>query len=194
MEIILFLYENNLIRSTLPEEKRLNLDGADLSNGIEFRRSLTNRCILNYLYLPNVFASNIIFDGCELEGSIFSGSILSQSHFINCSLENSSFVESSLHQTNFHNSDLDKSNFTGAALIETTFFDGIFQQVDLTNADLFRSNITNTDLLNYFNTSKANIFANTRFPNGSFSYIDSSQLVKDGGAEIEVCQRDAHYP
>ena len=67
-EIIIFLYENNLIRSTLSEEKRLNLDGADLSNGVEFRRSITNRCILNYLYLPGVFASNIIFDGCELEG------------------------------------------------------------------------------------------------------------------------------
>jgi hypothetical protein len=139
--------------------------------------------------LPGVFASDIIFAGCELEGSIFSRSILTQSQFINCSLEKSSFIESSLHQTIFHNTDLDRTNFSGAVLTEMTFFDGIFQQVDLTNADLFRSNLTNSELNIFFNTSKANIFANTRFPNGSFSYIDSQQLVKDGGGELEVRKR-----
>ncbi len=186
-EIILFLYENNLIRSTLPIEKRLDLDGADLSDGIQFRRSITNRCILNHLYLSGVFASNILFDGCELEQSIFDRSILSQSQFINCSLENSSFIESFLHQTNFHNTDLDRTNFTGAILTETTFFNGIFQQVDLTNADLFQSNLTDKQLQIFFNTTKKNILFNTCFPNGSFSYIDSKQLVKNGGAELQVC-------
>jgi uncharacterized protein YjbI with pentapeptide repeats len=85
---------------------------------------------------------------------------------------------------------LDQSNFTGALLTKTKFFDGIFQQVDLTNADLFESNLTDVELNIFFNTTKANLFLNTRFPNGSFLYIDSAQLVKDGGAELQVRMRD----
>lgn len=185
-EIILFLYENNLIRSTLPIEKRLDLDGADLSNGLVFRYTTKNRCILNYLYLVGVFASNIIFDGCELIGSIFDRSILSQSQFINCSLEKSFFVESNLHQTNFLYTDLDENNFTSAILTETRFYEGIFRQIDLKNADLFRSNLTDKELFDLFNTKRQNILMNTRFPNGSFPIIDSKQLVKDGGAELQV--------
>jgi uncharacterized protein YjbI with pentapeptide repeats len=97
-------------------------------------------------------------------------------------------MESILHQTNFHHSDLDRSNLRGAILTETTFFDGIFQQVNLTNADLSDSNLTDKELSIFFKTTKANFFLNTRFPNGSFSYIDSRQLVRDNGAELEVCK------
>ncbi len=87
------LYEKNFIRSTIPIEKCIDLNGADLSDGIQFCRSITNRCILNHLYLSSVFALDIFFDGCELEGSKFDRSILIESRLQNYSLENSFFPQ-----------------------------------------------------------------------------------------------------
>lgn len=77
------------------------MDGADLSVGVQFRRTSTNRCIFTELYLPRLFVSDIMFDGCELEGAVVDESVLSRGQFINCSVAKTSFNSTILKETSY---------------------------------------------------------------------------------------------
>jgi uncharacterized protein YjbI with pentapeptide repeats len=79
-EVILFLYENGLIRTNSPIP--VNLQGADLT-GVKFVRSATFLCDLNNLYLAGVLADNIVFDGCEFKGCVFNRASLNGAKFLN---------------------------------------------------------------------------------------------------------------
>jgi uncharacterized protein YjbI with pentapeptide repeats len=84
-DLILFLYEQGLIRIDIPFEQRLNLHGADL-NHIEFKN-----INLVYLYLSGVIASNSLFSHCQLKHANFQGSMMDRSRFVACSLDKSTF-------------------------------------------------------------------------------------------------------
>ncbi|CAF1638938.1 unnamed protein product, partial [Rotaria sordida] len=182
-EIIFFLYENKLIREDVPEAERLDLDGADLTS-VRFTRSSTRRCILPNLYLPGVVALDIVFDGCRLMDSVFNGGTFNRSQFISCSLGQTQFIDTSLDYATFLGSDLDGVNFKGTLLTNTKFLDTFVQNLTLINTDMLGSNMNDSDIILPY-TERPNYIINTRFPNGSFSNIDSKQLVIDGGAEIE---------
>ena len=189
-DVILFLYENGLLRHDRPPN--VDLRGANL-NEIKFVRSSTEACDLGYLYLPGVYAEKIVFNGCSLEGAIFENSSLVGARFDACYLMRSSFSNANLTRSQFHDSQLYATNFTDAVLVESSMESGFFQQVDFTNADLHRNCISD-QLLNPVANGGTfpNIFLNTRFPNGSFSEIDTKNLATDGRAEPLVRYWLAH--
>ena len=79
-----------------------------------------------------------------------------------------------------------KINFSYANLREAKCISGPNPQgVDFTNADLYRSDITETHISFNFEF-EYNTLLNTRFPNGSFSAIDSRQLFQDYSFELSV--------
>ncbi|CAF2630368.1 unnamed protein product [Rotaria sp. Silwood2] len=190
-EIIIFLYENKLIRADVPEAERLNLDGADLTS-VRFARSSNHRCVLPNLYLPGVVAFDIVFDSCRLMNSVFNEGTFNRSHFIGCSLGQTRFIDASLDNATFLDSDLDGVNFQGALLTNTKFMNAFVQNLILINTDMLGSNMNDSDIM-VPATRKPNNILNTRFPNGSFSEIESKQLVTDGGAELEVCPEECLF-
>ncbi len=180
-EVIVFLYENDLIRANSP--KPVNLRGADLI-GVQFVRSASFLCDLNNLYLAEVLADNIVFDGCELERSVFNGASLNGAKFLNSHARYSSYEGAYMVRFAFNLTTTLGSNFASADLRNTSFSRVFLVQVNCTNTDLFGSDLTEDEL-----KSNPNIYINTRFPNGSFSAIDTKQLVMDGGAEINVSKQ-----
>ncbi|CAF0944471.1 unnamed protein product [Adineta ricciae] len=174
-DVILFLYENGLIRHD--KQPILHLDGADLS-GIRFEKSSMTICNLSHLFLPSIYAENMIFYGCFLYSAVFNNALMSSTKFYSCNMAYSSFVETNLTDAQFHDVQLFGTDMIGAALIRTSIIGGIFQNVNLTNTDLYHSNIN--DQLLYPITIGGiapNTFLNTRFPNGSFSNIQTDNLV-----------------
>lgn len=179
-DIILFLYENYLIRSNYPE-LALDLSTADLNN-CQFKHP----CKLEYLYLPNVLADSIVFNRCKLRRAVFNGSSMVGANFIYSHASGAYFDGVNLTNAIFTKTNNLKINFANAILVRTSFNNGPnLQNVNLMNADLFQSDLTDEQFaFVYF--SQSNTLLNTRFPNGSFSPIDSSQLIRDGGAELSV--------
>lgn len=179
-EIIFFLYENELIRADAPPEFRVNLHGANLKD-VKFIHSSELDCELSYLYLPGVFASNILFSGCKLSFAVFNNAIMSNSRFINSNLDKAHLVATNLDEAHFQNSHLAWTNFERASLVRSTFLHGELQYIDFTNADLLGSNIPDTAM-----AFRGHIFLNARYPDGTFKEVNSFNLVQDGGAEEGV--------
>lgn len=176
-EVILFLYENGLIRTS--SSNTVNLRGVDLK-GVQFVRSASFRCDLNDLYLAEVLADNILFDGCQLQRSVFNGASLNGAKFFNSITSNSRYEGADMVQAVFNLTNKYGSNFASADLRNASFSSN-FQKNNFTNTDLFGSDQTEKGM-----SGGNNIIINTRFSNGSFSAIDTKQLVMDGGAEIMV--------
>ncbi|CAF4630146.1 unnamed protein product [Rotaria socialis] len=184
-EIILFLYENELIQNNkCPIEELVALDNGDLI-GIEFKHSMTFRCELVNLYLASILVSNIIFNDCQLRNADFNGASMVQATFNDSIMSSGNFMNSDLTGASFNENNMRNIKFAGATLTRARICNSILEQVDFTNADLIESN-ANIDQLMIPIGEKANIFINTRFPNGSFSAINRSQLILDGSAE-EMC-------
>jgi uncharacterized protein YjbI with pentapeptide repeats len=183
-DVIIFLYENGLLRQDRPPH--VDLHGADL-NGMKFFKSSTQACDLNHLYLPGIYAENIIFDSCLLINGIFDNAQMIGAQFHSCNLVSSSFINANLSQAQFHGNNLLGGNFTSASLIQSSIEAGYFQKLDLTNVDLYQSRI-NDKIINpsEFDKLPPNIFRNTRYPNGSFSIIKTNDLVINGQADSEV--------
>ena len=187
-DIIFYLYANKLIRNDLPPEFRLDLRGADL-NGVEFVKSGKGSCILNDIFLSGILASNIVFSGCELDRSNFEGSIMVQSQFYNCSLGFAKLSDVNLEYAVFQGNMFWRTIFAGSSLLRSSFAHSTLFFVDFTNTDIFGSNITTDQLFGVHSTNiTTNIVRNLRLPNGSVM-MQSSQLVKDGGAEQEVKEK-----
>jgi len=111
-------------------------------------------------------------------GAKFINSYVSGSHFDSVNLTNAIFK-----QTNNL-----RINFANAILVRSSFRDGPnLQNANLMNADLFESDLTDKQL-SFIHSNQINNLLNTRFPNGSFGAINSSQLILDGGAELSVSE------
>jgi len=178
-DIIFFLYNHELNRKNKSENQRVLLNGADLTD-VHFIRSTSMNCDLHNVYLPSILAKNIIFDGCDLSGAVFDNAWMVGAKFIGSLMDSSEFYKANLTEATFHGGNINRINFSHSSLVNSKFSGLAPSQADFTNADLLYSDLTNRGLL----TSKTLI--NTRFPNGSFSAVDSSQLIIDGGAESSV--------
>ena len=182
--VIRFLYENRLLRSN--ESMRLDLRGANL-NGIRFSKSSTTSCHLMHLYLPGVYAENIVFDGCFLYSAVFDDASMTGAHFHACNLMSATFLSTNLSQAQFDGNQLYESNFLGAQLTQSTITGGIFQSIDLTNADLYQSSVSHQLLFPpVVGGLGPNTFVNTRHPDGSYIHIDTKNLIVDGQAQSQV--------
>jgi uncharacterized protein YjbI with pentapeptide repeats len=183
-DIILFLYENHLLRHD--QTPTINLRGADLT-GMKFIKSSTEACNFPFLYLPGVYAQNIIFNGCTLPAAVFNDASMTGTRFSSCNLFGSNFTNANLTKAQFRDNYLYGANFTGASLIQSSILGGIFQNVDLINVDLYQSDISNDLLYQTINVGiSPSIVLNTRYPNGSFSYINSNDLILHDRAQSQV--------
>jgi uncharacterized protein YjbI with pentapeptide repeats len=191
-DIILFLYESRLLRTDVPKTQRLDLAGADLSD-TQFIGSLPSPLVLNYLYLSGVKATNIVFHWCQLRNAVFDYSSMPNIKLIKVSITNASFRQVYAPDGTMQHVVFCRNHFFGSVIVRMHYISNVYLK-DPTN-------FTNTDLLNNFLTFDDRptdltqhlidpfiIIKNARLPDGSFHYIDSSDLVIDGGAEQGVCE------
>jgi uncharacterized protein YjbI with pentapeptide repeats len=166
-DIILFLYNNELV----------NLKGADLTN-VQFFHSASMTCNLRDLYLPFILASKIVFDGCDIDNAVFDNSSMIEAKFIRSHMDSTRFYNANLTIATFQENNMYRPNFSHTNLMYSKFSESKPVLADFTNANLRHSDLTGRDLWDTRHT-----LINTRYPNGSFSAVDSSQLIIDGGAE-----------
>ncbi|CAF1496397.1 unnamed protein product, partial [Adineta steineri] len=187
-DIILFLHESRLIRSDIPDTERLNLISADLQN-VQFLGSPDTPYQLDYIYLPGIYAPNIVFSWCSLKYAVFDHASMSNVQILNSTISYSSFYQINAPNAIIGDIIFHRNNFSNAILIGTHFAGiiGWKEGVFLTNADLFVSYTFEESALNFHNYDINSLnFQNLRFPDGSFRSIDSSNLIDDGGAEKGV--------
>lgn len=187
-DVILFLYESGLLRSDIPVEQRLNLEGADVS-GIEFVGSPSSRFNLKNLYLRGIHASNVVFRWCHLDGAVFDEATLEYTAIFDSTISRASFRRINGQNLCMSNIILSENDFSGSKIpgiiLKTAVY--FWGAVDLTNANLFSGTmpdhiyLTRSMLMN-----DGIITTNARFPDGSFGRIDSSDLVADGDLEESV--------
>ncbi|CAF1659456.1 unnamed protein product [Rotaria magnacalcarata] len=182
-DVFLFLYESRLIRHDITP--RIDIRGADFS-GIKLVQSSTQVCDLPFLYLPGVIAENAIFDGCTLTFAVFESASMVGSKFLLNDIALTNFQNTNLNKATFRDNQMYEAKFTGADISQSFIGDGVYQNVDFTNVDLYQSVIGNS-LLNPppFIGLKPVILLNTRLPDGTFSIIDSQNLLMHGRAETE---------
>ncbi|CAF4137134.1 unnamed protein product, partial [Rotaria magnacalcarata] len=182
-DVFLFLYESRLIRHDITP--RIDIRGADFS-GIKLVQSSTQVCDLPFLYLPGVIAENATFDGCTLTFAVFESASMVGSKFLLNDIALTNFQNTNLNKATFRDNQMYEAKFTGADLSQSFIGDGVYQNVDFTNVDLYQSVIGNS-LLNPppFIGLKPVILLNTRLPDGTFSIIDSQNLLMHGRAETE---------
>ncbi|CAF1551814.1 unnamed protein product [Adineta steineri] len=179
-DVILFLYNYELIRRDKPESQRVILKGADLTDA-HFIRSNSMNCDLRNIYLNSVLASNIVFERCDLNYAVFENASIVGAKFIGSLMEGVRFHKANLTDAIFDGSNVYKVKFFHAILINVKFFGIKPVSADFTNADLLNSGLTRKDI-----SATTHTFLNTRYPNGSFSVVNNTQLIVDGGAEKRV--------
>jgi uncharacterized protein YjbI with pentapeptide repeats len=177
-DIILFLYERNLIQNN-----QLNLHGADLNN-VE----LTCPHDFHHLHLSGVFWSNAIFTNCQLTSAVFDQSYMINARFINSTLRHASFIQTNLDNSHFIQTIILNVNFDRASLIQADFLQAdIVQGNNFTNADLYQAKLTNDQIEGKKISIINHDFSRARFPNGSFGLLNSKEnLIINGDAEMEV--------
>lgn len=177
-DILLFLYERNLIQSN-----QLDLHGADLSH-IE----LTCPYDFHHLQLSGVYLSKAIFINCRLLYANFDQANLFNARFINSSIQYASFIRAKLDYSYFTQTIVMYVNFNGSSLIQADFLQAkIFQGNNFRNADLYQAKLTEDQLKGKENSIIEHNFNNARFPNGSFGLFNPTEsLVLNGNAETEV--------
>jgi uncharacterized protein YjbI with pentapeptide repeats len=90
-------------------------------------------------------------------------------------------------EANFDQAYLSETDFKGASLQRANFDHAEIMMVDFTNADLLDGyNLTDEKLQARPDYGDAIILTNARFSNGIFGHINSSNLVVNGYAELEV--------
>lgn len=188
-EIIIFLYENELIRNDkYSVDELIALDNGDVTE-VDFVHSTTFKCRLNNLYLSNILGSGMTFYNCHLRDVDFSGASMIRTTFNSSILSFGKFINADLTESIFEGNNMQKVNFSSATLTRMKFGNSVLKKVDFTNADLIGSDL-NVDTLTNLSSENLNVFINTRLPNGTFSIIDSSQLIRDGSAELMVSKNN----
>ena len=108
---------------------------------------------------------------------MFDNASMSLAKFVSCSLWNAQFVQSNLTGAQFEGNHLSTSNFSGAYLSQSSIKSGFFRTVNLANTDLYQSDIADEMLFPTINLGlSSHTFLNTRFPNGSFVYLENKNL------------------
>ena len=184
-DVIRFLFQNRLLQQNRPF--RVLLTGADLT-GVKFTRSELQFCHFDHLYLSGIYAKSIVFEGCSLRSAVFQGASMPGAQFHSCTLVESVFRNTNLSGAKMHDNHMFKADFAAANLVQSSIKGVSFQGVDFTNADLFQSDVS--DRLLYpvdHNILVPNTFLNTRFSDGSFSDIDTNDLIVGGQAQTQVC-------
>ncbi|CAF3754444.1 unnamed protein product [Adineta steineri] len=179
-DVILFLYNHELIRSDKPESQRVILKGADLTD-VHFIQSNSMNCDLRNISLMSVLASNMVFERCDISYVAFDNAYMVGAKFIGSQMEDVRFHKANLTDVVFDGSNVYKVNFFHAILINSKFLGIKPVSADFTNADLLNSDLTSKDI-----SAITHTFLNTRYPNGSFSVVNNTQLINDGGAEL-IC-------
>ncbi|CAF0837796.1 unnamed protein product [Adineta steineri] len=179
-DVILFLYNHELIRSDKPESQRVILKGADLTD-VHFIQSNSMNCDLRNISLMSVLASNMVFERCDISYVAFDNAYMVGAKFIGSQMEDVRFHKANLTDVVFDGSNVYKVNFFHAILINSKFLGIKPVSADFTNADLLNSDLTSKDI-----SAITHTFLNTRYPNGSFSVVNNTQLINDGGAELIV--------
>ncbi|CAF2518299.1 unnamed protein product [Rotaria sp. Silwood2] len=176
-DIILFLYERNLIQNN-----QLNLYGADLNN-VE----LICPHDFHYFHLPGVLWSNAKFINCRLTFANLNHAYLINARFINSTLQYASLIEAKLDKSYFIHAIIMNVNFNGASLIQADFLQAdIVQGNNFTNADLYQAKLTDDQLQGKKISMIKHDFCRARFPNGSFGFVNSEEnLISNGNAELE---------
>lgn len=192
-DIIWFLYESRLLRGDRPAYERLNLHGCDLS-GIQFIGRPGAILQMPYLYLPGVYAPDIVFKWCNITSAVFDGSYLKNAKIFNSFIVRASF--SQVYASGFSIGDLilHENSFQSAILRGMEFASGVdvFGWVDLTNADLldsFRSSAADLNTSSFEHPLVS--FRNARFFDGSFGPIDQSNKILNGDAEEMVSKHES---
>jgi len=174
-DIILFLYERNLIQNN-----QLNLYGADLNN-VELI------CPYDFhdLYLPGVRWLNAIFINCHFKFVNFDQAYLFNARFINSTLVNASFIETNLDHSQFIQTIVLNTNFNSASLIHSNFIQAdTVQGNNYENADLYQAELTIDQLEGRKFSILEHNFNHARYPNGSFKLNSNENLVSNGDAEM----------
>ncbi|CAF2032185.1 unnamed protein product [Rotaria magnacalcarata] len=176
-DVLLFLYERNLIQNN-----RLNLYGADLNN-VELA------CPHNFhrFNIKGVLWSNAKFINCHLTSATFDYTYLINARFINSTLRAASFIEAKLDHSYFLQTIIMNNNFHGASLIQADFLQAdVVQGNHFSNADLYQAKLTNGQLEGKQVSTIKNHYFHARFPNGSFgSLTPEENLIINGNAEME---------
>lgn len=186
-DIIQFLYESRLLRTNLPKEVRLTLNGADLSN-VEFVGLGSRVLDLRYLNLAGVYAPNIVFARCDLQEANFDEAILTNAKFSSLRMNNASFR--SIYATDMTMTDIPfyGNDFRNSILhrIRLSRID-VFGTIDLTNADWY-GNSTHLDsqTLTILLLHPSIIRTNARLPDGNYPSIDETNLIEDDQIEQTV--------
>ena len=179
-DIVLFLYEHQLIRSN-QSERPVDLCDTNLTD-VQFTRP----CNFDNISLHGVIADKVVFDGCMLISAALNGASMVGAKFIHTHASDARFVAANLTNAIFLQTNNLNINFSNTILVRSSFADEpSSQQVNVTNADLLQSDLTDIQLYYVHHTEK-NTLLNARLPNGLFGTIDSSQLINDGGAELSV--------
>ena len=178
--IIFFLYDNEFIRAD-PYSTPIDLKGADVSN-LQFNYAT---CDLVNIFLTNVVADSIQFENCHLEYADFSGSRMVNAKFVNSRLGAAKFIETNLADALFQRSNHVGLRLANAVLVRSRFPKAP-QNTIFINTDLLGSSWTEKEVTDYIFNQQSNFVVNTRFSDGTFSAVDSKQLVIDGGAEQGV--------
>ena len=189
-DIVLFLYESRLLRSDMPASERLNLIGADLG-GLQFIGSSAAPIQLDHLYLPGVYAPNAVFHWCQLDYAVFDNASMPHVTIINSTMSYATFRRIHAPDLTIGDASFHQNNFTGATVVRLHFVGGAAwkEGIDFSNADLLDSRTSDQQILDLKILPRhLVVFQNTRFPDGSFFQVDSSELVIDGGAEHGVCE------
>jgi uncharacterized protein YjbI with pentapeptide repeats len=186
-DMILFLYESQLLRSDI---NRLDLTGANLSY-VQFIGSPNSPILLNYLYFQGIKATNLVFKWCQLNNAILDYSFLPNMKLINVAIGNTSFREMYAPDMLIQNSIFHRNNFSGSIICRVHMIINVYirASIDFTNADLINNTLTYDDEqmnLTEHLIDPLIIIRNARLPNGSFLFIDSKDLIIDGGAEEAV--------
>lgn len=180
--IVLFLYENGLIR-----EHGLDLRDADLNNV-----QLIGPYRLDHLYLPGVHWSKATFIDCHLKNATFDRSTMNNARFIRSTLESASLVETGLNSTDFRRTTIVYANFTDAALVGANFLDAEVVQGSLfIDSDLPGARFTSEQFRGQRVFTVSHSFNHARLPNGTFGPVDGAKnRIRNGDAENNVRSLD----
>ncbi|CAF0861930.1 unnamed protein product [Adineta steineri] len=179
-DVILFLYNHELIRREKPESQRVILKGADLTD-VHFIRSNSMDCDLRNISLSSVLASNIVFERCDINNVAFDNAWMVGAKFTGSLMQGVRFYKANLADAIFDGNNMNQISFSHASLVNSKFLGIKPVSADFTNADLLNSDLTPKDL-----SATTHNFSNARYPNGSFPVVSNTQLINDGGAELIV--------
>ena len=176
-DIIQFLYESRLLRTNLPKEVRLTLNGADLSN-VEFVGLGSRVLDLRYLNLAGVDAPNIVFTRCDLQEAKFSSLRMNNATFRSIYATDMTMTDIPFYGNDFRNSILHR--------IRLNRID-VFGTIDLTNADWYGdSTHLDSRTLTILLLHPSIIRTNARLPDGNYPSINERNLIEDGQVEQTV--------